>query len=831
MSLETIGTKVDEVPVELNYHIIEILSAGLYSSPNKAFEELVSNSYDAGATKVATFVPFDKSTTNAVLWVCDNGTSMNSAGLKELWQIGKSSKRENEDKFDRLQIGKFGIGKLATYVLARQLTFVCKVENEYRAVTMDYKTIDNAEKTQKFMLDERILTEEETKTVLKPLIKDNGVELLEFNLWGNKSEKTWTFAVMSDLKPKAHDIQNGRLRWILRTALPLNPNFQLYFNSEKLTSTKDDLKPEKTFVFGKDDEVVKKNKDYTSREIKGEYYVDLLTLKNVRGQLDYFTDTFAKEDKSSVWGRSHGIFLMVRDRLINLNDAHLGMKEMTYGVFNRIRMIIHADELDKYITSTRESITDSAVLDELKRYITKKFSEIRKYHFDEMAKLEKAENASYKVAHAAGSLTRRPLLVTARRFFDGEITKLNLIEIPDNLSTVEQSTLIERLEQDLTSEEGIIKEINWKIMDPNQPVAKLDLMSGKARINMLHPFFANFSEDVNLKMPFQLMAISEILTEAYLVESGLDEDIVFRTMEWRDEVLRELTYNERKNAPLIANIVMASLANPDALEDALTDSFDSLGFTAKSIGGSGKPDGLASAKLGVRDIGDAKPADYMFTYDAKSTTKPKVTAGNTHLSGVARHRDDYNADYAVVVGIDFQGADNPESAVNQEAKSNKICLISAIDLITLLMLSIPKQITLFELKDLFENNHTLIETKAWIEEHVKNKEITQGPILELLETTYKLQTSDKEPPTISAIRQKHPKLNAMGILEIRSMVQSLERFVGDYISLKRDDVISLNQTPDKIMQSINHQMNGSEIPPEYREAFLEYFEGTSKIDK
>src|SRR6185295_1026152 len=187
-------------------------------------------------------------------------------------------------------------------------------------------------------LNERLLTEEQIKNILTPLIKINNTDLLDFKLWGKGSEKTWTFAVMTDLRTKAHEIKDGRLKWILRTALPLNPNFQLRLNGERLTSSKDDLVPEKTFIFGKDDEVVEKNDDYIAKTVKGKYYVDLPSLKNVYGRLDYFTDTIAKEDKSSLWGHSHGIFLMVRNRLVNINDPHLGMKEMTYGVFNRIRI-------------------------------------------------------------------------------------------------------------------------------------------------------------------------------------------------------------------------------------------------------------------------------------------------------------------------------------------------------------------------------------------------------------------------------------------------------------------------------------------------------------
>ena len=61
MDFETKGKKIGSIPVEMTYRIIELFSAGLYSSPNKAFEELVCNSYDAGAKKVSVFVSPDKS--------------------------------------------------------------------------------------------------------------------------------------------------------------------------------------------------------------------------------------------------------------------------------------------------------------------------------------------------------------------------------------------------------------------------------------------------------------------------------------------------------------------------------------------------------------------------------------------------------------------------------------------------------------------------------------------------------------------------------------------------------------------------------------------------
>ena len=48
----TIGDKTGDIDVRLSYRIVELFSEGLYTSPNKAIEELVANSFDAGARRV-----------------------------------------------------------------------------------------------------------------------------------------------------------------------------------------------------------------------------------------------------------------------------------------------------------------------------------------------------------------------------------------------------------------------------------------------------------------------------------------------------------------------------------------------------------------------------------------------------------------------------------------------------------------------------------------------------------------------------------------------------------------------------------------------------------
>src|SRR5437764_13982490 len=90
----TIGKASGNIDVRLSYKIVELFSEGLYASPNKAVEELVANSFDAGAQRVAVFLPADFHDQGATIGVLDDGEGMDSEGLKRHWLIGISNKRD-----------------------------------------------------------------------------------------------------------------------------------------------------------------------------------------------------------------------------------------------------------------------------------------------------------------------------------------------------------------------------------------------------------------------------------------------------------------------------------------------------------------------------------------------------------------------------------------------------------------------------------------------------------------------------------------------------------------------------------------------------------------
>ena len=79
----TLGAETATIPVQISYRIIELFSEGLYSSPNKAVEELVSNAFDAGANNVHVILSPDRTTDDAVIAVVDDGIMMDAAGLRQ----------------------------------------------------------------------------------------------------------------------------------------------------------------------------------------------------------------------------------------------------------------------------------------------------------------------------------------------------------------------------------------------------------------------------------------------------------------------------------------------------------------------------------------------------------------------------------------------------------------------------------------------------------------------------------------------------------------------------------------------------------------------------
>ena len=136
-ALDGLGTVVGEpLPVTLSPELIGLLSEQLYRSPSKAIEELVVNGFDAEADECRVFVPKSGSDVSFVV-VYDDGRGMSYEGLADLWKVGRAKERDETvfQRKGRKQIGKFGIGKLATHAVAHRVTYITKTDSQHLAVT------------------------------------------------------------------------------------------------------------------------------------------------------------------------------------------------------------------------------------------------------------------------------------------------------------------------------------------------------------------------------------------------------------------------------------------------------------------------------------------------------------------------------------------------------------------------------------------------------------------------------------------------------------------------------------------------------------------------
>jgi hypothetical protein len=758
----TIGTETDSIHVRLSYRIIELFSEGLYASPNKAVEELVANSFDAGARRVQVLLSSNLHDQNASIVVIDDGEGMGVEGLKQHWLVGVSNKRQlGKLPRGRQQIGQFGIGKLATYVLADRLSHITKYGGKYYATSMDYRAIDQrvekeVEPKTPIKLALRELKEDEAKQALKPWMDTAPFKRSGMPLFGKDAPKTWAVAIMSSLKDKVHEIKPGTLEWVLRTALPLRDDFSVLLNGQKLVPSKQGKGLIKKWVLGKDITTLPKPapKEITANEDKGvleaderRHGLEVAGLGRISGYAEAYKDLLT--GKSDEIGRSYGFFVYIFGRLINVDDGHFGISpdELRHGTFGRFRLVINIDSLDKELRSNRETIRTGPLLTAAQNVLRGIFNFVRPTIERHEEEEEPGAKLARKLAASPASLSRAPIVELARAVVAGKAQSRYLI-IPEHLSNEEREAFLASLEQRAQDGSQFISALTINYDgSPNAGIAQYDTQTGHIRINAWHPFVSTFHDEFtnkNARQPLELFAMAEVLTEAHLYALGVKTEQITEFLSARDQLLRNFANESSRRSPFaVARALQEARNDPDLLEERLCEAFTSLGCDCMRIGGKGKPDGKAVAALS----GDAKgnPRQYAVSLEAKSKEKDKgnVAAGTVDIAAVIRHRRKYECQHALVVGRSFPTKQGEKSALAQDIADDRaktkavndpksITLITIDDLAELVRLRPIKRIGLQKLRELFQCSLPE-ESHAWIEE-LKKLKIKKPPYKRIVET-------------------------------------------------------------------------------------------------
>jgi len=770
------GTPIDEVIVKISYQIIDLFSGQLYSSPTKAVEEIIVNSYDAFARECRAFISENWESPNAQIVVFDDGDGMDVNGLQELWLIAETKKRDEDRQAEALQrgrlpIGKFGIGKLASYVVGERISHLTKKNGKYYIVTMDYSTIKNNIE-EKLVLPIRELTEEEVKVVLEEIIyEEYGVpDLTSADL------ASGTIVVIDKLKDRVKQIKKGRLRWVISTALPLDPTFKVYLNEEEISSSKVDFPKHKEWRIGEDDDIAEELgfESFIDNEKEEPFNKGIIIpdLGKVSGITELFKPTITTGKSAEKVGRNNGFFIIARKRLINLDDELFGLNAQSHSTFNRFRGEIYADGLDNFLVADREDVAKEGH-QLLNEYLKRKFSEARNF-YDTIRQIED-EIWPEALDNIPGDLVRYPLKRALERA-DNEGFSTWLIHRP-----VEE-----------TEEYTSINEIQLQDLQTLDPVGIYETETGTVKANTLHPFRSNFPNDDSYKN----WAAIEALTEAYLIDVGLDIEKVKSILEKRDRLMRTLVRLVPRTATVIAQNILDTISDENAFEIACERGFRILGFDVTRLGKSGRPDGIVSAPLGVGVERDSRA--YTFVYDSKTSIHEKVKASNLNQSSLKRHRGKYGADYSILIAPDYEG-EGEESAAVIEAIEEENTLMKAKDFARLIEVSATRPLSMSKFEEIFKQGKSYDDVAEWIDEFIQ-EEPSLPPIKDILDTIWQIQRDDTvDPASFGVIRYKLEIEKSSS--EIKHWLDAIKRLVPDLINISGEHV-ELNQSPEVTCEQI-----------------------------
>lgn len=681
--IATLGTRIDDVVLAIDYEIIAHFSRHLYGSPNRAVEELVSNAFDAFATRVYVYVPGAQVTAAVAVW--DDGWAMDASELKSLWWVARSPKaattrivQDPKRGPDRKQIGKFGIGKLASYSAGDEISHLSRRGNDFHLVTVDYGKVlgsdgsSGSSRDVPYTAPIRALTKAEARQFVANIFDGAKRSVAVDELFDRKS---WTLAVISKLKK---DLTPGRLSWVIGNSMPERPDFAIAINDELVVS-----KLEKNAAIELDlghAEVVEATRRFFSdARKKGKFsgtvkfgsvpgldaahpsrdvpFVELPALGRVWGFIRIF-DGSLKTITSAELGRSWGFFVMVRDRLLNPDDAQLFLNDPSFAAFYRSQFVLHADGLDSVLLADRERLQrETTIANELGLLQSALYRVTR-------AIMETRDDL------ASGDASSQSLLPTkSRRLFREPLGALALRSSEAALIDVSKPAVTRRP------------------LGEGKRVAELSSETRGFLVNTSHPYYTAIAAKIGggkkaeeFFRIYDLFSVSERLLEGHLYDIGVDSAIVEEIVTWRDDLFRELARSySTSRAEAISALYETSYLGNALFEDAVTAVLNGLGFMAERRGGAGKEDIIVAAAVG--------PDSYTFTFEAKGSAHP-LKIDKAEVSGAASHRDAVGAEHAIVIAREFEGfkanPQNNAAGILKECRSVGDVSIMTVEALALL---------------------------------------------------------------------------------------------------------------------------------------------------
>ncbi len=724
------------VAVNISYDIISQISMQLYTNPRKAIEELVCNSYDAGATECHVKIPKSAEDGLAVL---DNGVSMDLRGLQYLWLVGVSPKQVNYEDYRvdnrRVQIGKFGVGKLAAFSLGGRLTHISNKGGWTRLVSVGQAEIKDESGGRPPTFEVFKIPEGEARSVLEPHLR--GLPKPWERGWDS-----WTLALVDEVHEATFGraLKIGILRRMISTALPVSAKFQVYLEGD--TVPRREVDPSKIVVevdvatrtFKKRTEKTlqaywgtRLGVDELDKVPKSHYRCELGEMLDpedvdrripalrvphlgpISGKAIVAAETLTTGKLEERGYRNNGFAIYVQGKLINPEDELFGITQRTHMYWRRFLALVEIPGLDRALLVQRNSVSEN-------RDETLIAREVLKDLFNYTRRLaEEEEFAEEYVPQPFGSRFRV-------------------------LSPLVGPVALRGLAGDSYPSEGLdALDVGFATFGEGGPAARFDTEEVSILVNEEHPLVALVADMGKRGQPLRQVLgeviAGTIMAFGYLRARGVDDGLIREAQDIIDDSLRSAAgYLEDEIEVHIEEIEEASYEGGARFERAVARAFRRLRLAARWRGGKDEPDAII-------EIPEAAAPNLCISVEDKGS-KGVITHKELSEATISRHRDEAGCTHAIAIARKFQteGLGEKESALLRETKG-KVPLITTAAIVKILKLHRERPFTHAQVKKILTTWTYPDELEDFIES-VWEELPEPGLLSEILDIAYEIQDKD-----------------------------------------------------------------------------------------
>lgn len=706
------------------------MSSQLYRNPRRAVEELVCNSYDAGATECEVIYPEEEGDR---LFVLDNGSAMDDEEMNRLWDIADSPKKElekdpNEDRIQngRQQIGKFGIGKLAAFAVGNELTHISTMDGRTRVVTVDKSDIKDRNyadppKCEIYGMDE----DEARQYVEEEILPDNVT-----NPWEEVSDEwnSWTLAMVDEIKPS---VVEGRtysylLKRMIRTAIPLSTNFSVQVNGESIGERNPDSEKLANLKIGTNDEFrehlesdlkqawvdIDEEIDSVDEVESGRYECETTEVQSyeegqeprlglqvpnlgpISGQAAIYEDilTTPKREKKDV--QDYGYRISVRGKLVNRGEPNFDTPQKSYKYWSRFLATVEIPNLDDAILLQRDSFDESKIESRITREVLDSvFNYLR----------AKARHQLEEENHDPGTFFKR-------------LSTLSPQKVPEALQG-----LVENDDVPFPSGGWDDVDVEFKACGTDADLAHYESEDHAIIINTDHTLLNALNEesfpDTSREVVGEALA-GQLLAIGYFRHNNVDPSLIEGAVDIIENSARSAAKLIQDQPQYYGNKLTTTVQEgDDPFEKAVVDAFLNLGLDVEHYGASDKPDAVVTI---------SRPdQNFRVAVEAKGGTSTSADHKEVSISTIHEHAEDFECQHCVAVSSEeiFQlrgGSPDDDSSLIEQVNSHEDVSIMTVDMLKeMLRRHQQNPYDYTQLKNIFKLNSPDTDTEVQI--NLKNE--------------------------------------------------------------------------------------------------------------